>query len=90
MNAKSDSEKKTLIKMIKIWDLFISKRTLQPVLDSTDFKEAYYRLLTKKDRIVISEYKHSFVPNCLPKSVAESGRFIRGDRAMMKPASKSK
>lgn len=28
LNAKHDKERKTLIKMVKIWDLFISKRLL--------------------------------------------------------------
>ena len=28
LNAKSDTERKTLVKMVKIWDLFISKRYL--------------------------------------------------------------
>lgn len=55
-----------------------------PILDSTDFKEAYYRLLTKKDRQVISEYKHQFYPNCLPKSIERSGKFYRGDRSVPK------
>ena len=86
-HAKTDAERKTLVKMVRIWDLFVSKRLLLPILNSTDFNEAYYRLLTKKDRQVISEYKHAFYPNCLPKSIERSGKFYRGDRSVPKHSS---
>ena len=81
LNARSDNERKTLVKMVRIWDLFIGRKYLQPILDSTDFKEAYYRLLSKRDKQIISEYKNQFVPNCLPRSVEKSGKFIRGRSA---------
>lgn len=86
LNAKHDKERKTLIKMVKIWDLFISKRLLQPILDSTDFKEAYYRLLTKKDKEQIYNYKFGFRPDCLPRSVEASGKFTKGPGAIDKLA----
>jgi hypothetical protein len=70
--------------MVKIWDLFISKRLLQPILDSTDFKEAYYRLLTKKDKEQIYNYKFAFKPDCLPRSVQLSGKFTKGPGAVDK------
>ena len=78
-----------LVKMVKIWDLFISKRYLQPILDSTDFKEAYYRLLGKRDKQVILEYKLGFLPNCLPRSVEKSGKYIKGQKSSSIAVSRS-
>ena len=37
--------------MFKIWDFFVSRRLLEPVLESSDFKESCKRLLTKSDKL---------------------------------------
>lgn len=88
LNAASDDEKRSLIKLFNVWGMFLNPEVLQSISQHLNLLEyvrhlaPHYlkdaRLMQDFERQKISDFKRRFLPSSLPDEVRTSGNFKTG------------
>lgn len=84
--AASMDEKRSLLKMFLIWDLFFTPITLQAIRDRHRLHEYEKKLLNEADFEKVRRFRREFEPSFLPDEVLQSGRFISGSESQSNQA----
>ncbi|TNV87107.1 hypothetical protein FGO68_gene11194 [Halteria grandinella] len=78
-NTSRESEKKALIKLIQVWQLFINSGILAAIYNRLGLKQIEQTVLNANDLKKIADFKFDFFPSSLPQEVIESGNFKLGE-----------